>query len=88
MLDDILHASSIAEIFRDEYVAEGRAEGSLEAARKMARVALEGRFGALPDDLLAAIEAAREDALVAVVAHVTTDTLDEARARLAPEDGQ
>lgn len=82
MLDDIIRASSIAEIFRDEGKVEGKIEGSLEATRKMARVALEGRFGALAADTLAAIEAAQEDALMAVVAHVSVDSLEQARARL------
>ena len=44
--------------------------------------ALEGRFGALDADALAAIEAAQEDPLMAVVAHVSVDSLEQARARL------
>lgn len=84
MIDDIFRASSVSEIFLEE----GEAKGRLAATRRLARVALEGRFGALPEDVLVGIEAAQEDALVAVVAHVTTDSLDEARARLGLAEGQ
>lgn len=53
-----------------------------KTAREMARLALEGRFGTLSDDMLAAIRAADMAALKKVIAHITSDTLEQARARL------
>jgi hypothetical protein len=48
----------------------------------MTQVALEGRFGTLSADLLAALETASPETLEDIVAHISTDTLEQARARL------
>lgn len=86
VIHDIWKESSFAEaayeIFHDELVAEGKAEGELTGARELARVALEGRFGTLSEDMLATLTTADQQTCRDIVAHLTTDTLDEARARL------
>lgn len=74
MLNDLLRESSVAEIFHDECRAEG--------GRRMAQVALEGRFGPLGEDVLAALGQASEATLPEVVAHITTDPVEQVRARL------
>jgi len=51
-------------------------------ARRMARIALEGRFGPLSDDLLAALQKADEATLRELVGHVSTETPEQVRARL------
>ena len=67
----------------------GYNRGCARAMRDMTCVALEGRFGALGDDMLAAIDSADAETLKAVVSHVCVDTLTQVRARLglgnAPE---
>lgn len=82
MIHDIWKESSFAEaayeIFHDELVAKGKTEGE----RELARVALEGRFGTLSEDMLAAIATADQETCRDIVAHLTTDTREEARARL------
>ncbi len=90
MLNDLLRESSVAETFieegrekgREEGHEEGRVKGRAEGERRMAQTALEGRFGALSDDVLAALARADEATLLALVAHVATDSLEQARARL------
>jgi hypothetical protein len=94
MIEDLLRESSIKDVIFDYLhpevkaearatgLAEGRAEGRAEGEHKMARVALEGRFGTLPDDLLTALNTADEATLEAIVAHVSTDSLDDERKRL------
>jgi phage-related tail protein len=74
MIDDLLRESSIAQLFMEQDREEGE--------RQMARLALEGRFGALGEDVLAALGSAGEAALRDLVAHVSTDTLEQARGRL------
>lgn len=79
MIDDILKESSFTEIMRDLLAPEY----ALKYARMYARIALEGRFGApLDSQILAALDNAAEDVCEAILAHVTTDTLDDVRARL------
>ena len=51
-------------------------------AREMAQLALEGRFGTLDEEMLAALRAADEAMLKALVAHITSDTPEQIRARL------
>lgn len=51
-------------------------------AREMAQIALEGRFGNLDKDILAALKTADEATLKALVANSSTDTLAQVRARL------
>jgi hypothetical protein len=70
MLDDLLEDNSVAQYLREQ------------GERRMARVALEGRFGPLGADVVAALETADPDTLRTLVAHVTTDTLEQMRARL------
>ena len=74
MIDDLLKESSVAQAFFEE--------GELRMARRMALIALEGRFGPLSDDLRAAINAADAATLQEIVARIATETLEQARARL------
>lgn len=74
MLNDLLRESSIAEMFIEE--------GELRGARRMAQIALQGRFGALSEDLLTALGHADEATLQDLVAHVVTDSLEQVRTRL------
>ncbi len=62
--------------------AEGRAEGEREMAHRMTKHALESKFGALGADLLAALETASPETLEDIVAHISTDALEQVRARL------
>ena len=79
MIDDILKESSFTDIMRGLLAPEY----ALKYARMHARIALEGRFGTpLDPQSLAALEDAEEDVCEAILAHVSTDTLDDVRARL------
>jgi hypothetical protein len=49
---------------------------------RMAQRVLEGRFGTVPEDILAALPQADEAASEAIVLHITTDTIDQVRERL------
>ena len=53
-----------------------------EAARRSLRCVLEGRFGAVGEDVLAAMAQKDEVALDELALHAGTDTLEEFRARL------
>jgi hypothetical protein len=74
MLDDLLKDNSVADILRQE--------GALSARRQMAQEVLEGRFGPLSEDMLAALRAADEETLRTLAVHLATDTLEQMRARL------
>jgi hypothetical protein len=63
-------------------LAKKKAEGMREMAQRMARRALESKFGALSDDVLAALDTADQETLEDIVAHISADTLEQARARL------
>ena len=82
MLDEIFEESSVAQWLIERGRKEGSEKGRRQMARDLARLALEGRFGTLHEDLLAALNAADETVLRDVVAHIGTDTLEQARARL------
>jgi predicted transposase YdaD len=62
--------------------AEGRAEGRAEGMCRMAQVALEGRFGSLGEDVQIALRNADESTLSVLVAHFSTETIEQVRARL------
>jgi hypothetical protein len=70
MIDDLLKDDSVAQILIEE------------GERRMAQVALEGRFGTVSEDLLTALRTADEATLRALVSHVATDSLEQVRARL------
>jgi predicted transposase YdaD len=61
---------------------EGREQGREAALREAARTTLAGRFGALDESLMTAINAAPETALLDLLAHVATESLDQLRGRL------
>ncbi len=75
MVNDLWQHSSVAQELKEE----GRVEGRAEAARHMARIALESRFGTLSEDMLAAIQAADEATLETLI---TAKSLEDARAQL------
>ncbi len=74
MIDELLRESGIIQ----EFIEQGRLEGE----RDFALVALEGRFGPLSEDVRAAVAAADEAVLRELVARLTTDSLEQLRARL------
>jgi hypothetical protein len=61
-----------------EALAQGKADGLRDAAL----TALRGRFGELPADLAQAVTHASAEQIQDVLAHIGTDTLEQARARL------
>jgi len=70
MLQDIIRESTFAQDLIEE--------GQHEMAREMARLALQGRYG----PLVAAVNAADDATLRALVEHLTTDAMSDVRARL------
>ena len=74
MIDELLRELGIIQ----EFIEQGRLEGE----RDFALVALEGRFGPLSEDVRAAVAAADEAVLRELVARLTTDSLEQLRARL------
>ncbi|HEU5368276.1 MAG TPA: hypothetical protein VFU69_07420, partial [Ktedonobacterales bacterium] len=70
-----------------EKAAQEAAEKAREAATREAkidatRIALEGRFGALSEDMGQALNTAGEPTLTAILAHISSDTLAQVRERL------
>jgi len=57
-------------------------EERLGGMRELAQMALEGRFQTLDADILQALGTADEATLKAIVAHVSSDTLEQVRSRL------
>lgn len=74
MLNELWKHSSTAQ----ELIAEGREE----EARELARLALEGRFETLSDDLIQAVNQAGEATLREVIKHAYHDSLEQIRGRL------
>ncbi len=75
MSSDILRESGLVQpILREE-----REAGRIEGARQMAQAALKGRFGTLPEDLVAAINAADAATLTEVV---ELNEMEQVRQRL------
>jgi hypothetical protein len=70
MLDDLLRESSFYELM----VERSRAEDL--------RLVLDGRFGTLPDDMIAAMNHLDGDTLAELLRHAGTDSLEQMRARL------
>jgi predicted transposase YdaD len=79
--DSPLYHSLVKEAV-EEAAEEARAEGIAQGMRELAQSALEGRFGALDEEVLQALGKADEATLKAVVARVSSDTLEQMRARL------
>jgi hypothetical protein len=67
---------------REEGEMQGKAQGEASGLVEAVQLVIEGRFGALSPDLMAAIAGASRETLRAVLAHVATDTLDQVRERL------
>lgn len=70
MLDELIAESPLAELWKEQ------------AKRELARDALEGRFGSLPEDIVAAVQEADEATVRALVRHISTDTMEQVRERL------
>jgi hypothetical protein len=81
MIDDLLEASSTAQMFWKRGHEEGREEGLIEGLRLAAHLALEHRFGALDADLLKAISAADEPTLTVIITNAE-ESLEQVKARL------
>ncbi|MGH2516843.1 MAG: hypothetical protein ACRDHP_14410 [Ktedonobacterales bacterium] len=81
-MEDIFLESSLGQYLIQQGREEGREEGQRQMARGMAQVALEGRFGPLNADVLAAVNAADEAVLRDIVAHIGTDSMEQVRKRL------
>lgn len=74
LINELWKHSSTAQ----EFIEEARRE----AHREDARLALEGRFGTLGDDLIQAINQADESTLRDVLRHAYSESLEQIRARL------
>lgn len=74
VLANVRRNPMLNELFRESSVAEEFIE---EGARWATRLALQGRFPALDQDVLTAIERADEATLEAVLLHATSDALDQ-----------
>lgn len=88
MIGDLIQETGWADLWRregrEQGREEGREQGSLEGQRRMVRLVLEARFGALNDEVMAAVNRADEAVLEAVVRHSATDTWEQVRSRLGP----
>jgi len=82
MIEELLRESSVAQELLDEGRAEGEARGKADGERQMAQLALEGMHGPLGEDALAALHAADEPTLRALVSNIETDTIEQVRQRL------
>ncbi len=82
MLDELLRESSFYDVVYEEGFVEGEARGETRGVLDGLRVVLESRFGALPEDVSAALAALEQPALMELLQHVATDTLEQVRARL------
>lgn len=78
MLDELLRESSFYDVVYEEDFVEGEARGALEGLQ----VVLESRFGALPEDMSAALAALDQPALLELLHHAATDTLEQVRVRI------
>lgn len=85
MIKDILNDSTVAQLLKDEGREEGREQGREAGMRETALVVLEGRFGPLSDDVLAALHTVDAALLRTLLAHVAVDSLEHIRARLGLE---
>ncbi len=82
MLDELLRESSFYDVVYEEGFVEGETRGEARGALDGLRVVLESHFGALPDDMSAALAALDQPALMELLHHVATDTLEQVRARI------
>lgn len=81
-MNDLWQESSFTDIVEEFRRPQWEAAGRVEMAREMAREALEGRFGTLSPDVLAAVNSADEATLKGIVAQIIAISLEEVRARL------
>ena len=81
MIREVLRDPSVAQGWWEEGRERGREEGRQEG-RELVRMAVEGRHGTLEADEQAALAAADAATLRAIVAHLTTDSREQVRARL------
>ncbi len=75
------------DIFKDSplyqtLVREAREEERVKALRESAQLALTGRFGPLSNEMRQALNVADEPTLLAIIAHVSSDSLEQVRERL------
>lgn len=86
MSTELIQDSELYQLWVQAAEARGREQGIEQgitnALRDATRLALDGRFNPLPDDMLQALEQASNAQLRAVLAHVGVETLEQLRARL------
>ncbi len=86
MFGELLKESNFAEVIydlgREEGEAKGREEGEEVGLRTSLRIVLEGRFGTLADDVIAAIDALDSDALTEALRHAAIESIEQVRQRL------
>lgn len=85
MSTDLFRESPLFQELMKEAVEEAAQRVRIQAKRELTQAALEGRFQTLSADILQALGTADEATLKAIVAHVSSDTLEQARARLGLE---
>lgn len=83
MSTEILETSPLYREWVQKAQEAGMQQGRLAGMRDSVRLVLEGRFSTLDEQLLALLNVADETALMWVLAHVATDSLEHIRARLA-----
>jgi predicted transposase YdaD len=79
MVEDLWQHSSVAQALKEEGREEGRIEGQVAGERRIVRKSLESRFGALDEQLLAALEKADEPMLELLI---TVKSLEDAKRHL------
>ncbi len=82
MSTDLFRDSPLIQSILKEAAEEAAEKARIQTTRELAQAALEGRFQTLSEDILQALGTADEATLKAIVAHVSSDTLEQVRARL------
>ena len=78
LLDKLAEGSEAVEVWREQ----GREQGRQQEARTLTQESLEGRFGVLQGDIVAALKRADEATLRALIRHVSSETMEQVRQRL------
>ncbi|MGH2390219.1 MAG: hypothetical protein ACRDIE_18625 [Chloroflexota bacterium] len=86
MLEELLKESSANSIFMDlameVAMKRAREEAMPLAMQEATRIAIQGRYGELAEELDAALHRADKATLSDILGHLTTDTPEQLRARL------
>jgi len=82
MSTEIIGESPLYQYWVSTAEARGREEGLQEGMREIVQRGLTARFGPLDEAIVAMVNAADEETLVAITLQIGTASLDEIRARL------